>query len=212
MTDIPTQGLGETDCRGAEAVSGARPGAKSRRPSLWAGLFIFGCGIMAAALPMSDRNVAQALGYLILAVGAAEGAAGLLDRSGDRMRVLDVLLGLISVAAGAMLLLKGGQSAWTFLTIIALWLLARGGLDVIASFLTPNLYLGEGRAFRAAADLVLGLVCWIGVEMVAWLEPLLGWAPTSVNTAVLFAAVSLGAAGFYLVGAAVRRPGEPEFG
>lgn len=182
-----------------------------RRPSAWCGLFIVACGVMAAALPASERNIAHALGYLLLAAGSAEGAAGLLARRDDRARVVvDVLLGLVSVAAGAMLFLTGDRSAWAFLSIVALWLLARGGLDVVASFLMPHPYLEEGRALRAAADLVLGLICWIGVEMVAWLEPLLGWAPTSVDTAVLFAAVSLGAAGVYVAGVSVSRLEEPD--
>lgn len=180
-----------------------------RRLSLWCGLFIVACGIMAAALPVSERNIAHALGYLLLAAGGAEGAAGLLGRRDDRaMVIVDALLGLVSVAGGAMLLLTGDQSAWAFLSIVAIWLLARGGLDVVASFLMPNFYLEGGRALRAAADLVLGLVCWIGVEMVAWLEPLLGWAPTSVDTAAFFAAVSLGAAGVYLAVASSARPGK----
>lgn len=215
MLDMPVQTIG-TEGQAGDGIGASRTeraNSKFRRPALWCGLFIVACGIMAAALPASERNVAHALGYLLLAAGAAEGAAGLLDGRGDRVRCfLDLLLGLVSAAAGAMLLLTGDESAWAFLSIVAVWLLARGGLDVVASFLMPNLYLEEGRALRAAADLVLGLICWIGVEMVAWLEPLLGWAPTSVDTAVLFASVSLGAAGFYLVGASVPRLGEPEGG
>jgi uncharacterized membrane protein HdeD (DUF308 family) len=211
MLDMPIRMMTATDGRAGEGIGSAgtaQASLKFRRPALWCGLFIIACGIMAAALPASARNIAHALGYLLLAAGAAEGAAGLLDRRGDRGRiVLDALLGLVSVAAGAMLLLTGDQSAWAFLSIIAIWLLARGGLDVVASFLMPNLYLEEGRALRAAADLVLGLICWIGVEMVAWLEPLLGWTPTSVDTATLFAAVSLGAAGIYHVGASRLWPG-----
>lgn len=204
MPDMPIRMMTATGGRAGEGMGPAgtaRATLRFRRPALWCGLFMIACGVMAAALPASDRNVAHALGYLLLAAGAAEGAVGLLGRR-DRARVvLDALLGLVSVAAGAMLLLTGDQSAWAFLSIVAAWLLARGGLDVIASFLMANLYLEEGRALRAAADLVLGLICWIGVEMVAWLEPLLGWTPTSVDTAVRFAAVSLGAAGIYYVGA-----------
>jgi uncharacterized membrane protein HdeD (DUF308 family) len=201
MLDMPMRTMTATDGP-ADATGTVRANPKSRRPSLWCGLFLIACGIMAAALPASERNVAHALGYLLLAAGAAEGAAGLLDRRGDRAQViLDFLLGLVSVSAGAMLLQAGDQTAWAFMSIIAVWLLTRGGLDVLASFLMPNLYLEEGRSLRAAADLVLGLVCWIGVEMVAWLEPLLGWPPTSVDTAVLFAAISLGAAGIFLLGA-----------
>lgn len=193
MLDRTMRTIGTTD---GQAI------LRFRRPSLWCGLFIVGCGVMAAALPASERNIAYALGYLLMAAGAAEGAAGVLGRRDDRARVfVDALLGLVSVAAGAMLLLAGDRSAWAFLSIIAVWLLARGGLDVVASFLMPNLYLEEGRALRAAADLVLGLVCWIGVEMVAWLERLLGWTPTSVDTATLFAALSLGAGGIFHVGA-----------
>ena len=205
MLDMPVRRMTATDGRAGEGIGPAETAQarlKLRRPALWCGLFIIACGMMAAVLPPSERNVAHALGYLLLAAGAAEGAVGLLGRRDDRARVvLDAVLGLVSVAAGAMLLLTGDRSAWAFMSIVAVWLLARGGLDVVASFLMPNLYLEEGRALRAAADLVLGLICWIGVEMVAWLEPLLGWGPTTVDTATLFAALSLGAAGIYQVGA-----------
>ncbi|MGA9582011.1 MAG: hypothetical protein WBR13_08600 [Allosphingosinicella sp.] len=54
---------------------------------------------------------------------------------------------------------------------------------------------------------------WCGLLIIAWLEPLLGWAPASVDTATLFAALSLGAAGIYQLGAAapfVRQNGRPE--
>ena len=176
----------------------------AHRASLWCGLVIIACGLAAVAWPVRP-TVTTEFGYLLLAAGLFEALAGMADRGRNVIRrVVDTLLGLISMTAAAILLLPGDENAWFFMATIAVWLLIRGAIDVMTSVLMPTLYLGAGRAVRAAVDIGLGLISLIGVVTISWLEPLLGWTPMSVGATLFFAAASLVATGTYLIGASTR--------
>ena len=177
-----------------------RPGG-SRRLLLLCGLLILLCGIGAV---LSDavvtRGVVHTTGYLLLAAGAAEIVAGFAHRRLERIEGrLDIILGLISLAVAAFLIFSSAHTASRFAGLLTLWLLLRGGVDILAAFVTRNFFVEEGRLLRASVDLVLGLVSYIGLGTTAWWERLLGWPSTAAAVTFLFAGISLCVAGLFLI-------------
>jgi uncharacterized membrane protein HdeD (DUF308 family) len=168
---------------------------------LLCGLFILGCGTASLFLPESEaRGLIHRTGYLLAAAGTAEILAGFAHRRLVQIEGrLDVFLGLVSLAAGAALLLVESHTAARFAGFLTLWLLLRGGIDIVAAFLTSSLFAEEGRLIRASVDLVLGLVSYIGLGTTAWWEQIIGWPSTAASITFLFAGISLAVTGMFLI-------------
>lgn len=185
------------------APNGVRP---QRIVLLICGILMLGCGIATIGVEtVEPRAVIETAGYLILAAGIIEIIAGIAHRRIVLLEGrLDILLGLISAGVGAFMITHTGGTAAKFAALLTLWLLVRGGLDMVAAFLTSDPFTEEGRLLRASADLVLGVVSYIGLVTTAWWERFLGWPSTAATASFLFAGISLSAAGLFLIG--ISRP------
>ncbi|QPQ56043.1 DUF308 domain-containing protein [Allosphingosinicella flava] len=173
---------------------------------LLCGLLILLCGAATIIVDAADpRDVVRKTGVLLLIAGGLEVIAGIAHRRFEQTEGrLDVILGIISLAVAAYFLLSPAYTAVRFAGLLTLWLLSRGGIDMLAAFLTGDLFSEEGRLLRASVDLVLGLVSYIGLGTTAWWESLMGWPTTASHVTFLFAGVSLAAAGLFLIG--ISRP------
>lgn len=190
------------DGRSGPATAAPIEARPQRLVLLLCGLSILICGIAAILLDAVDpRAAVHTTGYLILVAGLLEMVAGVAHGRLQRIEGrLDIILGLISVAVATYLLLSPAYTAARLAGLLTLWLLSRGGIDMIAAFLTGDLFAEEGRLLRASVDLVLGLVSYIGLGTTAWWERLLGWPATAAAATFLFAGISLAAAGLFLIG------------
>ncbi|WP_158702958.1 DUF308 domain-containing protein [Allosphingosinicella vermicomposti] len=188
----------------------SREPARGERPQrfvlLVCGLLMLGCGLAAIGVEVVDpRAVIGTTGYLILAAGVIEIVAGIAQRRIEQIEGrLDIILGLISLGVGGYLIANMDGTAARLAGLLTLWLLLRGGLDLVAAFLTTDLFTEEGRILRASVDLVLGLISYIGLGTTAWWERFLGWPSTAATASFLFAGISLAAAGLFLTG--ISRP------
>lgn len=192
------------------AFESEETGTADHRPQrlalLLCGLLMLLCGGITIIADAADpRDVVRTTGALLLIAGGLEIVAGIahgrLEQTEGR---LDIILGIISLAVAAYFLLSPAYTAARFAGLLTLWLLLRGGIDMLAAFLTRDLFSEEGRLLRASVDLVLGLVSYIGLGTTAWWERLLGWPSTAAHVTFLFAGVSLAAAGLFLIG--ISRP------
>jgi len=172
------------------------------------GVVLLACGAAAIVADVTDpRGVVHTTGYLLLAGGFAETIAGVAHRRLDQIEGrLDILLGLISLAIALYLIFSPPHTATRLAGLLTLWLLLRGGIDILAAFLTGNLVTEEGRLLRASVDLVLGVVSYIGLGTTAWWEKLMGWPATASVATFLFVGISMAAAGLFLIGISRARP------
>jgi len=179
--------------------NGTRP---HRQILLFCGLVILGCGAATIIFDSAEpRGLVRTTGYLVLAAGLAEVIGGIAHKRLEQVEGrLDILLGLISLAVASYLLFSPAYTAARFAGLLTLWLMLRGGIDILAAFLTSDWFTEEGRLLRASVDLVLGLVSYIGLGTTAWWETLLGWPSTAAAVTFLFVGISLAAAGLYLIG------------
>ncbi|HEY6917453.1 MAG TPA: DUF308 domain-containing protein [Allosphingosinicella sp.] len=179
----------------------------TRRPNgrrsllLACGLVVLACGIGAIISDAAvTRGIVRTTGYLLLVAGAAEILAGFAHRRLERTEGrLDIILGLISLAVASFLILSPAHTASRFAGLLTLWLLLRGGIDILAAFLTRDFFIEEGRLLRASVDMVLGLVSYIGLSTTAWWERLLGWPSTAAAVTFLLAGISLSVSGLFLI-------------
>ena len=175
------------------------------------GLLMIALGGLAAAIePDALSSVATFVAWLLLASGAAELAASLTGRYSER--AVDMILGTLSLAAGAELILMPPGSGFSFTTLITTWLLARASAELLAGLLASlkDEVLAAARLARAGVDLLLGLLCLIFSGTTGLVETLFGWPAISVRWVMLAAGASLIAAGGVHVafaGRADRRPG-----
>lgn len=172
-----------------------------RRPAFWCGLLLILFGFSAAGL-MAGQEIGErkALIILLISAGLVEGFAGIIDhRAGGRTAAMDVLLGILSIAAGSLLLTPGWGSASSLVYLITIWLLVRGLVDLLGSALMRNAFIQDARMIRAAVDLALGLLSWVALMIVPWWELLFGWPESSVSVIGTLAGVSVVAAGAFLI-------------
>jgi uncharacterized membrane protein HdeD (DUF308 family) len=193
----------------------ARAGGRRYRSSGWlflCGLLMIASGVLAAVIePEGPSAVASLVAWLLLASGAAELAAGVIGRHPERG--VDMVLGFLSLAASAELILLPPGSGLSFTALVTTWLLARASAELLAAlpaFLRDE-ELAAARLARAGIDLLLGLLCLILSVTTGLVETLFGWPAISVRSVMLAAGASLIVAGSVHVALAAgsdRRPGK----
>lgn len=183
----------------------ARP---ARRPTTWCGAFLAVLGLAVAAIPLlRELRAPDLLIGLLISAGVVEMLAGAIDHHAGRVTAaMDVVLGLLSLAAGALLLLPGWDSAASLVIVITAWLVVRGLLDLVGSALMRNEIIQDARLVRSSIDLTLGILGWIALAVVPWWEILFGWPGFTISLIWTFAAASVIATGAFLV-AESRTPG-----
>ena len=194
------------------ASGSARDGRpQARRPAFWCGTLLILFGLSTAAfMAAQEIGDTKALVILLVSAGMVEAFAGILDhRAGGRTAAMDVLLGFLSIAAGALLSTPGWGSASSLVYLITIWLLARGLLDLIGSALMRSEIIQDARMIRAGVDILLGLLSGIALVVVPWWELLFGWPESSVGVIRTFAGLSVVAAGVFLIAESRVRRAEP---
>ena len=184
--------------RNASGPAGRLP---VRRPTFWCGSLLILFGASGAAF-MASQNIGDVKAFVLVLIsaGAVEAFAGILDhRAGGRTALMDIILGIASIAAGSLLMAPGWSSASSLANLIMVWLLARGLLDLVGSALMRSEIIQDARMIRASIDLVLGLLSLIALFIIPWLELLIGWPETSVGVIGAFAGLSVVATGAFLI-------------
>lgn len=171
-----------------------------RGPALWCGVLLILFGLFAASPNIIwDIDDTSALVILLAFAGLVETFAGILDhRAGGRTAAMNVVLGLASVAVALLLLTPGWGSASSLVYLLTIWLLGRGLVDLLGSALMRSAIVGDARMMRASIDLFLGVLSWIMVLVVPWLELLIGWPESSTSVVRTLAGLSVVAAGVFL--------------
>lgn len=188
------------------STANADPYRPQRRLLLLCGILILLCGAITIIVDAADpRAVVRTTGLLLAVTGGLEIMAGMAHRRFEQTEGrLDIILGIATLAVAAYLLFSPASTAARFAGLLTLWLIFRGGMDMLAAFLTRDLFSEEGRLLRAAVDLVLGLVSYIGLVTTVWWERLLGWPASAAHVTFLFVGISLAASGLFLIG--ISRP------
>jgi hypothetical protein len=190
-----------------------RPGGRRHTSAGWlflCGLVMIASGGLAAAIePEGPAAIATFVAWLLLASGAAELAAGLTGHHSER--AVDMVLGLLSLAAGAELILLPPGSGFSFTALITTWLLARASAELLAALLAffRDEELAAARLARAGVDLLLGLMCLILSMTTSLVDTLLGWPAVSVRSVMLATGASLIVAGSVHVALAAGSDGDP---
>lgn len=177
-----------------------------------AGIAIILLGAGAASLPFLDRVAGnRVVGSLLLAAGIVEMFAALLR---DQTKILALVAGALTTAAGALFLLNPVTQFVPTLSIVTTWLLVRG---VVLAF-TTLLAHGSVRkwiAISAATDFALGVLLLIGLSISTLIVTLFGPTPQMVASfAWIFALSFFITGGLLLEIASCERNNEddPELG
>jgi uncharacterized membrane protein HdeD (DUF308 family) len=174
-----------------------RVGTRSRaRLIAAAAISIIILGAAAALSPALDHVSGTAiLGLLLIAAGFLETMAGKLRHE---TRGLAMLAGLVTVFAGALLILNRGNGVLPNATTVTAWLLVRA---VILLF-TSRLAHGSVRKFlglSAATDLVLGVGLLVGLSLATLAVTIFGPSPELLASYGFVLALSFAATGTLLL-------------
>lgn len=154
-------------------MSTVAPTAHTSRPALVmaAGIAIILLGIGAASLPFLDRAAGnRVVGSLLLAAGLVEMFAAALR---DQTRVLALVAGALTTAAGALFLLNPVTHFVPTLSIVTVWLLARGFVLGFTTLLAHG-SVKKWIAISAATDVALGLLLLVGLSIATLIVTLFG--------------------------------------
>jgi uncharacterized membrane protein HdeD (DUF308 family) len=165
------------------------------------------CSGLAFAEPLLEPPSAKGFAaFMILAGGAAETIVGRFGEQAGRSRT-DIALGLISLAAAGLLALIPAGDAFLLSALLTLWLIARGLTELAGSVLAVDKSSAAAlvRLARGTIDLLLGFAALVGSLTAVWGQAIFGWPAFIVRTILLFAAVSLMAAGLLHAGLALFR-------
>lgn len=161
-----------------------------------AGILIILLGTGAAALPFLDRIAGnQMVGALLIAAGLVEIFAAFLR---DQTKVLAILAGVVTTAAGILFLIDTGTRFLPMITIVTGWLLVRG----LILALTTMRARGSVRrwiAISAATDFALGLLLLVGLSISTLIVTLFGPTPEMVASFAWILAISFGVTGMLLL-------------
>jgi len=156
-------------------------------------------GAAAALSPALDHvSSATVLGSLLVTAGFLETVAGKLRHETRR---LAMLAGLVTVSAGALLILNQGSGVLPNATVVTAWLVVRS----IVLLFTSRLAHGSVRKFlgiSAATDLVLGVGLLVGVSVVTLAVTIFGPSPELLASYAFVLALSFVATGTLLLGVA----------
>ncbi len=172
------------------------------------------CGIVkiliaatAVALPLIEgRPLAESVGWMLVAGGAAEFALGW----GGHQSLLGKLVlgsGVLTVLAGILFLLSGWKGLFPLTTITMIWLILRGviSLDVGIQARGADAWSWFWLLLRGVTDLGLGLTLLIGLPMASFAMLLFNETHEMVSTFGILLAISFGVAGTGLVAMALSQ-------
>jgi uncharacterized membrane protein HdeD (DUF308 family) len=155
----------------------------------------------ALGLPLAaGRPVAESVGWMLLAGGAAEFALGW---GAHRTLLGKVTLGsgLLTIVAGILFIVSGWKGLFPLTTVSMIWLLLRGmisldvGIQARAAYATEWFWL----VLRGVTDLGLGLTLLIGLPMATIAILMFNETREMVSSFGILLAVSFAVAGIGLV-------------
>jgi uncharacterized membrane protein HdeD (DUF308 family) len=179
------------------ADDGSKRGTRSRAKFIAAaavGILVLGAA--AALSPALDHvSGTTVLGLLLVAAGFFETMAG---RLRHETRGLAMLAGLVTIFAGALLILNRASGVLPNATIVMAWLLVRA----IILLVTSRLAHGSVRKFlglSAATDLVLGVGLLVGLSVATLAVTIFGPSPELLASYGFVLALSFAATGALLL-------------
>jgi uncharacterized membrane protein HdeD (DUF308 family) len=179
------------------ADDGSKRGTRSRAKFIAAaavGILVLGAA--AALSPALDHvSGTTVLGLLLVAAGFFETMAG---RLRHETRGLAMLAGLVTIFAGALLILNRASGVLPNATIVTAWLLVRS----IILLVTSRLAHGSVRKFlglSAATDLVLGVGLLVGLSVATLAVTIFGPSPELLASYGFVLALSFAATGALLL-------------
>jgi uncharacterized membrane protein HdeD (DUF308 family) len=179
------------------ADDGSKRGTRSRAKFIAAaavGILVLGAA--AALSPALDHvSGTTVLGLLLVAAGFFETMAG---RLRHETRGLAMLAGLVTIFAGALLILNRASGVLPNATIVTAWLLVRA----IILLVTSRLAHGSVRKFlglSAATDLVLGVGLLVGLSVATLAVTIFGPSPELLASYGFVLALSFAATGALLL-------------
>jgi uncharacterized membrane protein HdeD (DUF308 family) len=165
------------------------------------GALKIGIAASALALPLvAGRPVAEAVGWMLAAGGAAEFALGW---GAHRTMLGKVTLGsgLLTILAGILFIYSGWKGLFPLTTVSMIWLLLRGmisldvGMQARAAFAADWFWL----VLRGITDLALGLILLVGLPMATIAVLLFNETQEMVSSFGVLLAISFAVAGVGLV-------------
>ena len=139
-----------------------------------AGIAIILLGVGAASLPFLDRVAGnRVVGSLLLAAGLVEMFAATLR---DQTRILALLAGVVTTAAGVMFLMNPVTHFVPTISIVTAWLLVRS-LILAVTTLRAHGSVRRWIAISAATDFALGLLLLVGLSIATLIVTLFGPTP-----------------------------------
>jgi uncharacterized membrane protein HdeD (DUF308 family) len=155
----------------------------------------------ALALPFAmGRPLAEAVGWMLVAGGAAELALGW---GAHRTLLGKVTLGsgLLTLVAGILFINSGWKGLFPLTTVSMIWLLLRGMISLDAGLQARAVYRSDWfwLVLRGITDFGLGLMLLVGLPMATVAILLFNETPEMVSSFGVLLAISFAAAGVGLV-------------
>jgi uncharacterized membrane protein HdeD (DUF308 family) len=161
-----------------------------------AGVAIILLGTGAAALPFVDRlSGNRVVGSLLLAAGVVEMLGALLR---NQTRFLALVAGGVTTLAGALLLTNPLTHFLPTISIVTVWLLARG-VVLALSILQVRGSVRRWIAISAATDVALGLLLLVGLSISTLIVSLFGPTPEMIASFAWILAISFVVTGMLLL-------------
>ncbi len=179
-------------------MNASTPASHTSRPGLVtaAGVAIILLSAGAAALPFLDRIAGnRVIGILLLAAGLVEMFAATLR---DQTKVLALVAGAVTTAAGALFLLNPVTHFLPTISIVTAWLLIRG-LILGVTAMRAHGSVCRWLAISAATDFALGLLLLVGLSISTLLVTLFGAIPEMVASFAWIFAISFVVTGLLLL-------------
>ena len=158
--------------------------------ALGSGIITLLLAMVAVFLPLFEQVSKSAfVGWLLLIAGAAEAAFGI-ARKRDSVGRASMMSGLITAAAGLILVLRPELGFFPVAPLVAAWLLIRGGCLLISAYPMRSDRAGIWLFIAAAADILLGLLLVMGLRITTFIAVLLGPTFEMIASFALVLAVS----------------------
>lgn len=167
-----------------------RPVGREWRWTLASGILSVLLGTIAALLPVIDwAPRAGIVGWLLVLAGLGELAFGI-TRGTDRIGRIYIVSGLITAAAGLLLVLNPLASYMPVANLVALWLFLRGGWVFLMALRNGRHKSSEWLALSGAVDILLAVALVAGLAIAGLVVALFGPTPEIVAKFSLILAVS----------------------
>lgn len=141
----------------------ARILTKFRRGLLWGGIVMIALGVAAVLMPMVSSLVVEVLVGWLLAISGGVAVVGAFSLRGTELFLWEVISGLITLAAGVLMLVYPLQGLIALTVLVALVLLLTGFAQLaFAVWVRPAAGWAWGLA-SAGISLVLGLYIFVAL-------------------------------------------------